>query len=54
MTFVQLYCDSGYQQLIKTRRHELMADEPVARGGTDTGPAPYELLLASLAACTAL
>ncbi|WP_151635974.1 OsmC family protein [Noviherbaspirillum aerium] len=54
MATVHLYCDSGYQQIVRTRHHELKADEPVAQGGTDTGPAPYELLLASLAACTAL
>lgn len=54
MATVNLYCENGYQQIVKTRHHELKADEPVAQGGTDTGPAPYELLLASLAACTAL
>jgi putative redox protein len=32
----------------------LTADEPVERGGGDAGPAPYELLLASLGACTAI
>jgi putative redox protein len=35
-------------------RHEWTADEPLAAGGTDTGPNPYELLLGSLAACTCL
>ena len=33
-------------------RHEWTGDEPIAAGGTDTGPDPYELLLGSLAACT--
>lgn len=35
-------------------RHEWLADEPIALGGTDAGPNPYELLLASLAACTCI
>jgi putative redox protein len=34
-------------------RHLLVTDEPCHLGGTDTGPAPHELLPASLAACIA-
>ena len=34
--------------------HRLLADEPRAVGGDDTGPTPYELLGAALAACTAM
>ena len=37
-------------QAIETGRHRLTADEPVAAGGTDTGPDPYDLLLAALGA----
>jgi putative redox protein len=33
-------------------RHTWKADEPLEKEGEDTGPTPYELLLASLAACT--
>lgn len=35
-------------------RHTLTIDEPVARGGQDAGPSPYETLLASLGACSAI
>ena len=45
---------SGYAQTITARQHTLVADEPLAVGGTDTGPDPYELLLSSLGACTAI
>ena len=45
---------TGYAADIHTGRHHLTADEPTAIGGTDTGPAPYQLLLAGLAACTSI
>ena len=41
---------SGLAQEIRVGRHRLTADEPVDGGGTDTGPTPYDLLLAALGA----
>lgn len=35
-------------------RHTLTLDEPLSRGGQDAGPSPYEALLASLGACSAI
>jgi len=32
--------------------HKIIADEPVAQGGSDTGPGPHEMFEAALAACT--
>jgi len=34
-------------------RHTILTDEPVSVGGTDSGPAPHELLPATLASCVA-
>ncbi len=43
-----------YQQSVRIGRHSLLADEPVAVGGEDAGPAPYDYLLAALGACTSM
>jgi len=43
-----------FQQHLLDGRHRLFADEPVAQGGDDTGPNPYELLMMSLGACTSM
>ncbi|MGD8343058.1 MAG: alpha/beta fold hydrolase [Desulfobacterales bacterium] len=34
--------------------HSLVADEPRSMGGSDLGPAPFDLLMASLGACKAI
>jgi len=39
---------SGFAQEIVVGRHRLLADEPADRGGTDTGPSPYDYLLVAL------
>lgn len=46
--------DAPYATQIDFGTRGLVADEPAERGGGDSGPAPYELLLASLGACTAI
>ncbi len=52
---INVYAGAGkLQQVIEIGPHKLLADEPVAIGGEDTGPAPHDLLAASLGACTAL
>jgi len=43
-----------FQQQVTIGPHRLLADEPVAVGGLDSGPTPYDLLLAGLGACTAM
>jgi uncharacterized OsmC-like protein/pimeloyl-ACP methyl ester carboxylesterase len=45
---------SKLQQTVAIGPHRLLADEPVAAGGEDTGPGPYDFLLAGLGACTSM
>ena len=42
-----------YQTQLDNGRHRFLGDEPAESGGTDSGPTPYELVLAGLATCTA-
>jgi uncharacterized OsmC-like protein/pimeloyl-ACP methyl ester carboxylesterase len=43
-----------FQQSVTMGEHRLVADEPVDVGGSDSGPSPYDLLLAALGACTSM
>ena len=43
-----------FQQRVRAGRHTLVADEPVAVGGNDAGPGPYDYLLTALGACTSM
>jgi uncharacterized OsmC-like protein len=45
---------SGFAQEIVAGPHRFTADEPKSAGGTDTGPSPYDFLLAALGACTSM
>ena len=43
-----------FQQEVLSGPHRFLADEPVKVGGLDSGPGPYDLLLAGLGACTSM
>lgn len=43
-----------WQAELRAGAHQLLADEPRANGGGDTGPAPFDFLLSGLVACTAI
>ena len=43
-----------FAQQIEIGPHRLKGDEPAAFGGTDTGPSPYDFLLAALGTCTSM
>jgi putative redox protein len=43
-----------FQQQVVIGPHRLIVDEPAEAGGDDSGPSPYDLVLAGLGACTAM
>lgn len=46
--------ESAYAVNITVSGHTLKGDEPLASGGGNLGPAPYDMLLAALGECTAM
>ena len=46
--------EGGVQFAAQIRSHRLLVDQPARSGGDDAGPAPIELLGASLGTCVAL
>ncbi|HHF7368252.1 TPA: OsmC family protein [Legionella bozemanae] len=46
--------DGQFTQKIIIGSHVLTADEPIINGGKDTGPSPYDFLLAALGSCTSM
>lgn len=45
---------AGWSVTIAARSHVWKADEPGESGGSDSGPTPYEMILAALGACKAV
>jgi len=45
---------SPFQQLARAGVHTVLADEPAAVGGANTGPSPYDYLSIALGACTTM
>jgi putative redox protein len=52
MKVIGVTAAASYRTDIDGDGHGLVADEPVALGGANAGPAPFVLVLAGLAACT--
>jgi putative redox protein len=54
MVMVRETRNSKFQQTISIGPHHMLADEPVVAGGEDSGPGPYDYVLAGLGACTSM
>jgi uncharacterized OsmC-like protein/alpha-beta hydrolase superfamily lysophospholipase len=54
MVVVRETRSSKFQQTVSIGPHQMLADEPVAAGGEDSGPGPYDFVLAGLGACTSM
>lgn len=51
MVTVEVRHTDGDRSEIRIGHHVLVADQPLEAGGSDTGPTPTEMFVASLAAC---
>ena len=50
---VEVTYETGEEYVVRLRDHRVRTDQPRDSGGDDVGPSPVELLVASMAACTA-
>ena len=54
MTDIFASTNGGYRVDVRAGERTTVMDEPASVGGTDAGPTPMEMALASLAGCTAI
>ena len=55
MVVVEETGEGRFQQAVTVAGlHHLTGDEPISAGGGDTGPNPYDFLLAALGTCTSM
>ena len=54
MTLISIRHEKAYRVSATIGSHQLLCDVSVGEGGTDTGPSPVALLVASLGACMAM
>lgn len=53
MTHIEVVRDAGVRFRTTVGGHTLIFDQPVSAGGTDLGPTPTDVFVASLAGCVA-
>ena len=46
--------DFSFRNEVEIGEHRLIADEPLAAGGSNLGPTPYDLVAAGLGGCTSM